>query len=160
MSRNLEKAVPYLRTFVPLLIEAVRDRLGINIFIVDVDRDYKVQIAYYAQGRESVETTNRLRRIVGLPTITTKMNRKKITWTMNSKHITNLEDDESFNDLSRAVDIGIKDDNGRYRGESQTDLNADGKHDYEQIGAIIEELGEGKIKWGGRFGDEPHFEVV
>jgi len=127
---------------------------------VDVDRDYKIQVAYYAQGRENVATVNTLRAAAGLPRITVQQNKKKITWTLKSKHITNLDDEDIANDLSRAVDIGLKDHNGRYVGDSYADLNKDHIRDYKQIGLLGEELGKGHIKWGGRFGDEPHFEVI
>lgn len=160
MSRNLERAVPFLKTVAQAVIDEAKARYGLDVFIVDVDRDYKVQIAYYAQGRESLETVNALRAVVNLPPITATQNKKKITWTMKSKHITNLDDEDESNDLSRAVDIGLKDENGRYVGNSNADINGDNKHDYEQIGALIEEIGGDKIRWGGRFGDEPHFEVV
>lgn len=159
MSRNLEKADPFLRVFIPLLIKTVKERLGVDVFVVDVDRDYKVQAAYYAQGRETIHVVNNLRLVAGLPLITVAENKNKITWTLNSKHITNMDDDTDLNDLSRAIDIGLKDSDGKYRGTGNEDLNGDGKHDYEQIGAIIEELGKGKVKWGGRFGDEPHLEI-
>lgn len=160
MSRDLNKATPFMKWFGEALIFSCQEKLGLNVFIVDVDRDYKVQRAYFAQGRESASNVNALRSLVGLPSITDQQNTKKITWTMNSKHITNLDDTDLTNNLSRAIDIGLKDDDGRYRGEGSEDLNGDGKHDYEQIGKLGEEIGAGKIKWGGRFGDEPHFEQI
>lgn len=160
MSRDLNKAVPFLRWFGEALIFACQEKLGLKVFIVDVDRDYKVQMAYYAQGRQPTEDVNVLRRHAGLPEITPQQNDKKITWTMNSKHVTNLDDGNPDNDLSRAIDIGLKDENGRYCGNGNEDINGDGQHDYEQIGKLAEEIGGGRIRWGGRFGDEPHMEVV
>jgi hypothetical protein len=139
MSRDLSKAHPFLQEFVPLVISTMKTGYG---------------------GREDLLTTNRLRKAASLPAITEDQNRRKITWTMNSKHIVNKEDTDPFNDLSRAIDFGLLDINGKYHGESQADLNGDSKHDYEQLGAIIEVKGKGKVKWGGRFGDEPHMEMV
>jgi hypothetical protein len=160
MSRDLNKAVPFLKQFAEQLIFACQETLGLKIFIVDVDRDYKVQMAYYAQNRQPLSDVNALRRAAGLPLITEQQNAKKITWTMNSKHVTNLDDGNPNNDLSRAIDIGLKDENGRYCGDGDEDLNGDGKHDYEQVWRLAEELGNGKIKAGGRFGDEPHLEMA
>jgi len=160
MSRDVKRATPFMQWFIPELINQVWGVLGIKIFVIDIDRDYKVQVAYYAQGRQPVDEVNILRRHVGLPPITSVQNKKKITWTMASKHICNLDDSDPNNDLSRAVDIGVMDDNKRYRGEGDADVNKDGAHDYEQIGKIGERIGQGRIKWGGRFGDEPHFEQI
>ena len=158
MSRDLNKATPLMRNFAQELTSEVKRQLGLDIFIVDVDRDWKMQAAYYAQGRESLEQANLYRKNAGLPTITAEQNRHKITWTLKSKHIVNLDDALAVNNLSRAIDVGLKDKNGRYHGESQADLNGDHKRDYQQIGLLGEKIGAGKIKWGGRFGDEPHFE--
>lgn len=160
MSRDLNKAVPFLKDVVTTLIAEAKRRYNLNVFVVDVDRDYRIQRAYFAQGREHVAIVNELRRIANLPLINAEQNLKKITWTMNSKHITNAQDGDPNNDLSRAVDLGLKDYRGRYMGNVDADVNGDNKHDYEQVGALAEELGAGKIKWGGRFGDEPHIEVV
>jgi hypothetical protein len=160
MSRNISKATPFMQWFWEVLRETVWQELKLTIFLVDVDRDWKVQRAYYAQGRDDLKTVNYLRSVVGLPPINAVQNKKKITWTMKSKHITNLEDDSTYNDFSRAIDIGLKAEDGRYVGEPGADLNKDSKRDYEQIGAIGERIGGHRIKWGGRFGDMPHFEEV
>jgi hypothetical protein len=79
---------------------------------------------------------------------------------MKSKHITNLENESPYDDYSRAIDIGLKTKDGRYVGEAQADLNKDGIADYKQIGLIGERIGGKRIRWGGRFGDMPHFEEV
>lgn len=142
------------------LQDTVKRELGLTIFLIDVDRDWKVQRAYYAQGRDSLLTVNQLRKVVNLPAISPVQNRKKITWTMNSKHIVNLDDDINTNNLSRAIDIGLKAEDGRYVGEPLADINKDGLADYKQIGAIGEKIGKGKIRWGGTFGDMPHFEEI
>lgn len=163
MSRDITKATPYMRWFWKELQVQVKRDLKLNIFLVDVDRDWKVQRAYYAQGREALSIVNDLRKIVQLPLITEAQNKKKITWTLNSKHITNLEDDIAFNEFSRAIDIGLKDKDGRYIGDATADINRDGMKDYIQIGYIGERIGGNHIRWGGRFfsvKDLPHYEEV
>ena len=56
----------------PELAEAVRqflircDEEKINVLIIETDRTQDVQNAYYAQGRENVETVNQLRQNAGL----------------------------------------------------------------------------------------------
>lgn len=160
MSRDITKATPYLQWFWSELKMTVKKELGLDIFIVDVDRDWKVQRAYYSQGRDNLEIVNKLRREANLPAIRVEQNKKKITWTMNSKHIVNFDDNTEINNVSHAIDIGLKDSDGRYVGDSQADINKDNERDYFQIGLIGERIGAGNIKWGGRFrnADEPHYE--
>ncbi len=162
MSRDITKATPTIQQFWSELQSTVKKELNLDIFLVDVDRDWKVQRAYYAQGRDSLLIVNKLRKDVGLPSITVEQNKKKVTWTMNSKHIVNLDDNNENNNLSRAIDIGLKNYDGKYIGDAGADINKDNKKDYEQIGLIGERIGNGKIKWGGRFKspDMPHFEEV
>jgi hypothetical protein len=160
MSRDINKATAYMQWFWHQLYTAVKLELGLIIFLLDVDRDWKVQRAYYAQGRDPLHIVNALRKEAGLPTITAKQNEKKITWTMKSKHITNLDNQALYDNYSRAIDIGLKDKDGRYVGDSQADLNKDNKKDYQQIGEIGERIGGMRIRWGGRFGDPAHFEEV
>lgn len=161
MSRDIKRATPFMQWFWLNLYNAVKAELGLIIFLVDVDRDWKVQRAYYAQGRDTLATVNHLRAVAGLPKITAKQNENKITWTYKSKHITNL-DNEALNDnFSRAIDIGLTDKDGKYTGDGNADLNEDGKRDYYQIGAIGERIGGMRIKWLGKtHGDLAHFEEV
>lgn len=160
MSRDISKATSFMQWFWKELQEAVKKELKLDIFLIDVDRDWKVQRAYYAQGRDSLFIVNKLRKEAGLPSITVEQNKRKVTWTMNSKHITNLDDNDENNNLSRAIDIGLKNYDGKYVGDAGADINKDNKKDYEQIGLIGERIGGSKIKWGGRFksADMPHFE--
>ena len=158
MSRDLNKATPRLKDFAEKLIAESKRILGIDVFVVEVDRPYEVQVAYFAQGRDTLETVNKLRKRAELPPITEQQN-KKITWTMNSKHITNLANDDETDDLSRAIDFGIKDSKGNYHGDAKTDLNKDGKADYKQIG-IIGKMIDKDLVWGGdwKTPDYPHWE--
>lgn len=162
MSRDITRATPFLQWFWPVFRQAVHDELGLNIFLIDVDRDWKVQRAYYAQGRDDLRTVNVLRQAANLPSIGPEKNRRKITWTLKSKHITNLDNASPYDDLARAIDIGLKAEDGRYVGDAQADINKDGEKDYRQIGLIGERIGGARIKWGGRYNspDYPHFEEI
>jgi peptidoglycan L-alanyl-D-glutamate endopeptidase CwlK len=104
MSRDLNRATPRLKAFAEKLIAEVKRILGIDIFPVDVDRPFDVQVAYYAQGREPLDITNRLRKRAGLAPIGESENKKKITWTMDSRHIVNLSNDDVTDDYSHAID--------------------------------------------------------
>ena len=113
------------------------------------------QTALYAQGRQSPEVVNSLRALAGLPPITDKQN-KKVTWTLQSKHLIDLDDGNPGNDKSRAFDIAIARD-GEPVWDLKADVNFDRISDYEQAGKIGESVG---LRWGGKFKfpDMPHFE--
>jgi peptidoglycan L-alanyl-D-glutamate endopeptidase CwlK len=92
-----------------------------------------------------------------LPHITEKQN-KKVTWTLQSKHLIDLEDGNLDNNKSRAFDIAITRD-GKPVWDVKVDVNHDQYPDYEQAGKIGEAVG---LRWGGKFKspDMPHFEEV
>lgn len=160
MSRDIKKATPFMQWFWDELRTAVYTELKLTIFLVDVDRDWKVQRAYYSQGRESLVTVNYLRKIAGLPAINAVQNKHKITWTLKSKHIVNLDNESPYDNLSRAIDIGLKAEDGKYVGDGLADLNEDGKKDYYQIGEIGERIGGMRVRWLGRQGDLAHWEEI
>lgn len=155
MSRDIYKFVK------PELIEAFLDackKQGHRVIITSVDRDYKEQRALYAQGRESLEIVNMLRQQAGLAEIRGVENTRKITWTMNSRHIINLDDERLDNDLSYAFDFGLLDREGRYLGDVKADVNANNIADYLECALIGEGLG---LKSGRKFKnpDYPHLEL-
>jgi hypothetical protein len=159
MSRDLSKATPRVRQFAERLMAEAKRILGIDVFVVEVDRSFDVQVAYFAQGRDTLTSVNSLRKRAGLNSITEKENKRKITWTMKSKHVVNLSNEETSDDFSRAVDFGIKDKKGNYHGETKADINNDGKLDYVQIG-IIGKTVDQEMVWGGDWKnkDLPHWE--
>lgn len=123
---------------------------GLMYLITCTLRHLDEQKALYAQGRESLVDVNRLRIHAGLPPITAGQN-KKVTWTMNSKHL------PSPSGKSLAFDIVILD-SGRASWDIKVDVNDNEIPDYTEAGKIGESVG---LKWGGRFKspDYPHFEV-
>lgn len=158
MSRDLNKAVPRMKNFALQLIGRAKEELALNVIVTDVDRLYEVQMALYAQGRQSLAEVNALRKRAGMPPITD--NSKKVTWTMASRHIINLTNDNPDDDLSYAIDFGILDKNGRYVGDVKADVNQDNKSDYIQLGALAKTIDPG-VLWGGDFKkskDYPHYE--
>ena len=159
MSRDLNRATPRVRNFANKLISEAKRILDIDVFVIEVDRLYEIHVAYFAQGRDTLEAVNKLRKRAGLPLIDAATNKRKITWTMNSKHIINLENNIDSDDLSRAVDFGIKDKMGKYDGNSKADTNKDNKPDYKQLGIIGKMIDPGMI-WGGDWKnpDMPHWE--
>jgi peptidoglycan LD-endopeptidase CwlK len=116
------------------------------------------QVALYAQGRKLLFDVNSLREIAGLPKITAEQNKHKVTWTLKSNHLIDLDDGNTTNDKSRAFDIAITRD-GKPVWDVKVDVNKDHILDYEQAGKIGESVG---LRWGGRFKtpDMPHFEDI
>jgi len=138
MSRDIYKFIN------PELIEqflAACKAAGHRVIITSVDRSYQLQQALYAQGREPIETVNQLRERAGLPRITGTENLRKVTWTLNSKHIINLDDERLDNDLSYAFDFGLLDKEGRYVGDVKADIKANNIADYLECALIGENLG-------------------
>jgi len=84
-------------------------------------------------------------------------NRKKVTWTLASKHIVDLDDGNPGNDKARAFDIAIEK-NQQPSWDLKADVNENDIPDYEEAGRIGESVG---LKWGGRFRkpDYVHFEL-
>jgi len=77
------RAQPVFRTFFDLLDQA----LGEDQYIFFEGRRTKeIQEAYYAQGRETLEEVNALRKNAGLYLLRSEKDNYKITWTMESKH--------------------------------------------------------------------------
>jgi hypothetical protein len=65
--------------------------LGDGAYIVfEGLRSEKVQKAYFAQGRASLETVNEARKEAGLYLLSSEKQNYKITWTMESKHLEGL----------------------------------------------------------------------
>lgn len=159
MSRNLNEATPLMRDFAIKLIGLAKEELGIRVIVTDVSRLYEVQVALYAQGRETLEHVNKLRMRAKLYPITHKENKNKVTWTLASRHIINLSNDDPTDDKSHAIDFGILDKNGKYQGDVKADVNNDNKSDYIQLGQLAKKINP-EIIWGGNWTkkDYPHFE--
>ncbi len=120
---------------------AALDAAGVKYYILETVRTLNVQKAYYSQGRAPIEKTNQLRREAGLWEIGPDENKKVITWTLQSRHLSGL-----------AIDIAPLNDAGHI------DWNAPFET-WEKIGTIGESCG---FSWGGRWKerDLPHFEVT
>lgn len=154
-SRRIEDLSPRLRELYFKFDEKMK-ALGINYAITCTARSVLEQMAIFVQGRLGLEEVNSFRKHAGLASIGQSENRK-VTWTLNSKHLTNLLDDKLDNDFSEAFDIVILKDK-RAVWDIKVDVNNDLIPDYKQAGEVGESVG---LRWGGRFSspDPPHFEV-
>jgi peptidoglycan L-alanyl-D-glutamate endopeptidase CwlK len=133
-------------------------KAGIPFVVTCTARTVKEQQALYAQGRDTLKNVNALRKMAGLPPITDKENKYKVTWTLNSKHLIDLDDGNTDNDKARAFDIVITD-KGKANWDVKVNVNKNAIPDYEEAGKIAESIG---LKWGGRWKtpDYPHFEMA
>lgn len=155
-SRKIEDLTPQMQQVYTKFKEKM-DAAKISFIVTCTARTVKEQQALYAQGRQPVREVNVLRRMAGLPSIAEAEN-KKITWTLQSKHLTDFDDNDPNNDKSRAFDIAIVKDK-KVTWDLKADVNEDDQPDYLQAGPIGESVG---LRWGGRFKspDYPHFELA
>ncbi len=156
-SRNIKDCTTSLQAKIKSFMIATLSA-GIPVMITCTARTVDEQVALHAQGRKTLAETNALRAMAGLPPITAAQNKHKVTWTLNSKHLIDLDDGETGNDLSRAFDIAIVP-GGKPCWDVKVDVNQDQISDYEQAGKLGEACG---LRWGGRFRrpDMPHFEDI
>lgn len=156
-SRKVSDLIPSMQTkfkaFALAMLQA-----NIPFVLTCTARTVAEQVALHAQGRKPLDEVNQLRIAAGLPVLTSEDQNKKVTWTLQSKHLIDLDDGNPDNDRSRAFDIAITRD-GKPVWDVKVDVNGDKVSDYQQAGIIGESVG---LRWGGRFKypDMPHFEDI
>ena len=155
MSRNIEKMDPILRVKF-YRFDAAMKEAGLKYMVTNVDRTVLMQMALFVQGRIPVKSVNMFREVAGLGPIA-EVENNKVTWTLNSAHVTNMLDDDLKNNFSRAFDIAMLSD-GKPHWDIKVDANAAAGPDYDEAGKIAESVG---LKWGGRWKkpDRPHIYI-
>lgn len=131
-------------------------KAGLFYIVTCTARTVKEQVALYAQGRQELDEVNTLRKIAGMPEITEVENHRKVTWTLKSEHLIDLDDTDINNNLSRAFDIALSKD-GKVYWDIKVSVNDNDIPDYIEAGQIGEKVG---LVWGGRWKspDYPHFQ--
>jgi hypothetical protein len=137
------------------------DDAKIPFLVTATSRLVKEQIALYSQGREVLDYVNMLRQSAGMPFITAEQN-VKVTWTLKSRHLIDLDDDILANDKSEAFDIVIEKE-GKPTWDIKVNVNKNDIPDYEEAARIGESVG---LVAGARFKnrkgepqpDYPHFQ--
>lgn len=152
-SRQVSDMHPDLREKYELFDVKMKEA-NLPYMITNVARSVLEQMALYVQGRLPIRDVNRFRKAADLPAIVEKEN-KVVTWTLDSKHITNMLDKELNNDFSRAFDIAVLKD-GKPFWELKVNVNANEIEDYSEAGEIGASVG---LTWGGGFNDPCHFEI-
>lgn len=138
LSPKIEDLDERVRDKAVAFLSALKDA-GIAVLVVETRRSFAVQKAYFAQGRKTLTEVNTLRRAAGLGLLSEGENRRRITWTIDSKHLQGL-----------ALDVvPLKD--GKAWWSAPVTL-------WERIGRIGESCG---LEWGGRWKnvDRPHFQL-
>lgn len=156
MSRDLNLLHPRLQDLVPTFIQKCKE-VGHEVIITCTARDFKEQVALYAQGRQLLNEVNRLRKIVGWVGLTDDQNKKRVTWTLASRHIINLDDTDKNNDKATAFDFAIIK-NGKAIWDMKADIDADGVADYLECANVAKDLGlEAGAFW--KKADYPHVQL-
>lgn len=156
MSRDINKLHPKLAAKVTPFIEGCKER-GIDVIITCTDRTYKTQVALYAQGRQPLEEVNTLRRIARMGPINSKQNKKRVTWTLASRHIPRLDDSDPKNDMATAFDYCVTN-KGKAVWDVKASLDDDEIPDYLECAEVAKELG---LEAGGfwKKPDFPHIQL-
>lgn len=156
MSRDLNLLHPRLQDIIPTFIQKCKNK-GIDVIITCTGRDFKEQIALYAQGRQPLAETNRLRKMVGWVALTELQNSKRVTWTLASRHIINLDDSDIKNDKATAFDFAVVK-NGKAIWDVKASLDGDDIPDYLECAEVAKELGlEAGAFW--KKADYPHIQL-
>ena len=132
-------------------LRAMCARIGLDVRLSCTTRSCDEHGALWAQGRRTLDFVNHARAKVGLPSITAAQNKRKVTWTLNSKHV--LSDNRP---LSEAFDVYLQKDNLAIW-DLKADVNEDNRSDYDQIITIARSIG---LVCGADFSnpDYSHFE--
>ncbi len=156
MSRDLNLLHPRLKAVVQLFVDGCKAK-GIDVIITCTGRSFKTQVALYAQGRQPLNEVNRLRKIAGIRSITAKANKKRVTWTLASRHIINLDDNKDGNDYATAFDYAVVK-NGKAIWNVKASLDGDDIPDYLECANVAKDLGlESGAFW--KKPDYPHVQL-
>jgi len=160
-SRDIKLLVPELQVIFHEFDYQMK-RKGIPYIITCTARSILEQMALYVQGRLPAGEVIKFREVAGMRTdVPLASLTRKVTWTLNSRHVTNMFDEDLDNDLARAFDIAII----KREGDRQialwnlkADVNDNDIPDYEEAGSIGESVG---LVWGGRWKNRDlcHFQL-
>lgn len=148
--RTIEHLDPRVRDNARAFVDALTAQ-GYRYTILETRREYAVQMAYYAQGRENPEIVSLKRATAGLPPISDAEAGRIITWTKHSYHLDGLAMDVAPLLPNGMIPWVIKDATIAALWMSLGELG-------EKCGFAWGGRWDPKDKWGlGR--DLPHFEV-
>lgn len=123
------------------LWEVVASDKGLSVIYTSVKRMAQEQYALWLQGRDSLEHINMARNIAGMPYLSAfdKLGKiiiyKPVTWTLDSRHVVNLNDSRKDNDVSTAVDFAIVYGKG-ITYDLKININKNQLPDYEELAEL------------------------
>ena len=150
---------------------------GLNYRITCVARFRKEQVALYSQGRDDWATVQMYRQLAGMQPLNSSdypryddsvklapgKNKYVVTWTLDSLHVIDLDDDISWNNFSRAFDIVILDKHKKATWDLKVDVDQDGVGDYLEAANIGKSVGLNPgaffLKNGKPKPDYPHYQI-
>jgi uncharacterized protein YkwD len=138
------------------LFKMKMDAAGIGFVLTCTSRTVKEQMALYQQGRDTLANVNAMRAMAGLYLLKADAENIKVTWTLHSKHLVDLDNGTTTDDKANAFDIAITR-GGIATWDLKVNVNKNEIPDYEEAARIGESVG---LKAGARFPspDWPHFE--
>ena len=139
---------PVLREKCLAFLEACKDA-GLDVILTCTGRTADEQSALYAQGRQPLSYVNNLRADCGLYPLTAQENKRKVTWTLISKHLI-----DSHTGWCSAFDFALLLPNKKAHWDLKANVDNDSRPDYEEAGLIALEQG---LDWGGRWQRNPDF---
>lgn len=145
MSRNPTMMTPQLYSKWQLW-NCLMQSAKLAYIITCVDRSILIQMALYTMGRLPINSVNLFRHEAGLYLIKPAENRI-VTYTLQSRHVTNMFDKKLDNDKSGALDFALL----KYKRphwDVKVSVNDNEIPDYEEAGKLAESVG---LTWGGRF---------
>jgi uncharacterized Zn finger protein (UPF0148 family) len=155
-SRKIEDLVPALQEKY-YLFKAEMEKANIPFIVTCTARSILEHIALYVRGRLSLLDVNRFNYLAGMPLLQLDSQNVKVTWTLNSLHVTNMLDKDLNNDLSRAFDIAIIKD-GKAVWDIKVNVNQNEIPDYTEAANIGKSVGlECGAFWKNP--DYPHFQL-
>lgn len=138
MSRNIDMMHPSLKVKYIAFTHRM-NAAGLSFVVTCVERTILEQMALYVQGRLSVDDVNMYRMVAGMDRIKEGSNRK-VTWTLNSRHIVNFYDADITNDYSLAFDFALMK-YDRPHWDIKLSINDNEIPDYIEAGHIARECG-------------------
>lgn len=134
-------------------------RMKIDFILTSVARTTKEQYALYSMGRETLENVNKLRKVAGLYLLKSNTENIKVTNTLVSKHLIDLDDSQKDNDLSRAFDIAILGPNMKPTWDLKINVNKNEIPDYLEVANAGQKIGLVVGAFFKKFKDYPHYEI-
>lgn len=155
-SRNINDLIEELKKIAPVHMRLCKEA-GIPIILTCTARDDMEQMALYSQGRMPLQFINMMRTEAGLWIIGKEESKRKVTWTLNSRHVVDLGKGEK----AAAYDVCLlKNVRGKMRAHwnIKEDVNGNDIPDYEEVARIGESLG---LEAGGFWNkpDWPHYQL-